>query len=157
MPEVPGTPFASLPLFRLPQTGFIQKEADNEIVDHFRCPCRTHRGRLRCSGAGHDGLTIVRKASNSRELAVLHQYVSQRRPQLQICEHGCVRKGRKAPESELFAQSEQEHNRIQTISFRSRDRCLVRVKWREASTLFANSQKKQRERAVAVKRFIHGQ
>ena len=57
-------------------------------------------------GAGHNGITFVEqhaKVANDRKLSILYQYVRQRRAELQICEHGGLRKGREASEPELFA------------------------------------------------------
>ena len=56
------------------------------------------------------------KVPDDRKFPVLHQHVSEWRPELQVCEHGSLREGREASEPELFAEPEQEHDRLQAVS-----------------------------------------
>jgi hypothetical protein len=57
----------------------------------------------------------MQKAQTVGNSPFLHTYVSGRRPELQICKHGSLRKRRETSKPELFAKSEQEHDRLETI------------------------------------------
>ncbi|MFZ0194371.1 MAG: hypothetical protein WAL14_06085, partial [Pseudolabrys sp.] len=53
---------------------------------------------------------------DGRKFPILHQYLSEWRPELQVYELGSLREGREASEPELFAEPEQEHDRLQAVS-----------------------------------------
>ena len=56
------------------------------------------------------------KGPDDRKFPILHQYLSEWRPELQVYELGSLREGREASEPELFAEPEQEHDRLQAVS-----------------------------------------
>jgi hypothetical protein len=95
------------------------EEADNEDVDHSDRRSRVGRGHFLRPGARHDGFALVEQQhaeiSDDRIFTVLYKYVGKRRIELQICQHGRLRKGCEAAEPELFAKSEQEYDRLEAV------------------------------------------
>ncbi|MGA9196285.1 MAG: hypothetical protein WB037_14430, partial [Pseudolabrys sp.] len=55
------------------------------------------------------------EVSDDRKFAVLHQHISERCAQLQVCKYGSLRKRREAAEPELLAEPEQGHDRFKTV------------------------------------------
>jgi len=95
------------------------KESDDEDVDHSHDRRRTRRRYFVRPGAGDHGFTSSGRQyakADDGKFPVLHHYVRKRRAELQVFELGSLRERRKAPESELFAQSEQEHDGLQAVS-----------------------------------------
>ncbi len=58
----------------------------------------------------------MQKSQTIGSFTVLHQHVRERRIELQICEHGGLRKRCEAAEPELFAEPEQEHHRFEVVT-----------------------------------------
>ena len=108
------------PLIQLPHAGRSpSKESDDEDVDHTHRRRRTDRGRFFRAGTGHHGLTFLwerHEGPDDGKFPILHQYLSEWRPELQVYELGSLREGREASEPELFAEPEQEHDRLQAVS-----------------------------------------
>ena len=58
----------------------------------------------------------MQKSQTIGSFTVLHQYVRERRIELQICEHGRLREGCETTKPELFAEPEQEHHWLQAVT-----------------------------------------
>ena len=108
------------PLFQLPHAGKSpSKESDDEDVDHTHRRRRTDRGRFFRPGTGHHGGTFLREGHEGpegRKLPNVDKYLREWRPVLAVFELGSLREGREASEPELFAEPEQEHDRLQAVS-----------------------------------------